>query len=240
LSDVERSLPASPRRRRWAREHGYVARSASLATAVLLGAFAASLMLQGPELVQGLATLVRTSLVRADRLALSTDVAIQLIRESVISAGMLVAWILSGAWCVALAANLAQTGFVWAPTAVAPDISRLDPATGMGRLFSSENGASAAWGFLAILAGVAAATLLTMLRFRELLGLMEAPVISTAHYAIGQVGRSCLELALSIVGLAMIDFVWRRWRLEQSLQMTPDDAKEEADQRRPVARRNPF
>lgn len=192
---------------------------------------------QGPQIVDGLASLVRARLQTAPLAALTLDAATGMIRESAVSIGLLAGWIVAAAWCAALAINLVQTGFVWAPAAVNPDVERLDPALGMRRLFSTDNFVTSLWSLAALTIAVLATAGLVMSWLRSPWPSVSAPVEAAAGAAIQETSQAAMTLAGLLVVLGIADVAWRRWRLEQSLRMTAEEAKEEAGRRKTPRRK---
>lgn len=237
MSDVERTLPASPRRRAWAREQGYSPRSAALTGALVLMAAAALAAVQGAQLLNGIGVHLRVQLSTVPQLSLNPLQAVDRLRENALSIGLLAGWWLAAAWGAALAFNLLQTGFQWSPVAIHPDLSRIDPSIGTRRLFSPENLATVLWGLLVTAAMAFAAMFLTGTRFQSLEYGRAVPTGGIATHAIESVGGVILQLSGMLTLLTTIDVVWRRWRFEQSLRMSPEELRDETDRRKTHQRR---
>ncbi|MEI8020233.1 MAG: EscU/YscU/HrcU family type III secretion system export apparatus switch protein, partial [Schlesneria sp.] len=118
--DADRTLPPTERRRREARSRGEVARSPELTSALILLAGSAVIWWLAPGWATSLADLMRdslrtpqTSVLNVTFVAILTQRIGQLLATILLTAGLVV--------CVtALVANIAQTGWIWIPTAVRP------------------------------------------------------------------------------------------------------------------------
>ncbi len=234
MDDVERTLPASERRRAWAREQGYSPRSAAFTAAVSLGAAAALWLTAGPGLIDHLAARLQTQLTTAPAPTLGIDSATALIRDAVVSLGLMAVWGLAVIWGAAVIANLVQTGFRWSPAALAPDASRTNPISGLSRLFSMENVATAVWS-LVMLATVTVSAVVALRSFALQESAWDGPVAELVRRGNDGLAMTALQLAGVVVAICVLDVVRRRWSHEQSLRMTAEEMREETG-KTPVTR----
>ncbi|OAI56262.1 hypothetical protein AYO47_02190 [Planctomyces sp. SCGC AG-212-M04] len=234
MDDVERTLPASERRRAWAREQGYSARSAALTAAVSMMAAAVLWLWSGPAVIDQLASRLQSRLSSSAAVSLTLESATELIRSDLVALGLFGLWGMAAVWGVAAAANLVQTGFHWSPAAVTADVARINPAAGLSRLFSVSNVLTAFWSLL-VLGGVSLGAFAALAFWKPIQssgGRFETLVNQTSN----DVAMTALQLAALVVALCVLDVVRRRWALEQSLRMTADEQREEAG-KTPVTRR---
>lgn len=223
----ERTEPATPRRRREARERGHVARSADLAAAAILLSGVAALALFGRSLAGGLFDLTRDALgglaaAGEDRGALAASL------RAAVGAGAAAALpVVAALALAAAAAHLAQVGFLFAWPAVAPDAARLDPAAGLARIFSGRalaRGAAA----LAKLAAVAAVAGLTLWSERERwAGFGARPAEELARAWAGAATVLALRTGLALLALGLADYAVARWLYERELRMSRAELREE-------------
>ena len=151
---------------------------------------------------------------------------------AVASAGAAAAWAtlpLALVVCVTgVAAVLAQTGLLVRPAALQPDLNRISPLRGAGRLFGRHNlleagkallklavlGAAAWWGIRRSVSGFASASLLDAAAL---------PAAITA--AAGRIVVPVLGVQLAV---AALDAVWVRLKLSRSLRMSREEIKQES------------
>src|SRR5436190_9606262 len=153
MDDVERTLPATERRRAWAREQGYSARSAALTASLSMMTAAVLWLWSGPAVIDQLASRLQSRLSSRAAVSLTLDSATELIRSDFVALGLFGMWGMAAVWGVAAVANLVQTGFHWSPTAVSADAARINPMVGLSRLFSVTNVLTSFWS-LVVLGGV--------------------------------------------------------------------------------------
>ncbi|MBN1420114.1 MAG: EscU/YscU/HrcU family type III secretion system export apparatus switch protein [Planctomycetes bacterium] len=229
---AERTEPATPHKRREARERGQVSKSQELITAaVLLAAFAA-LGIWGERSTAGLAEVTRGifSSIGDERLGSGEVVAIagRTIRE----AALLAAPLLAAAFIAAFAANVLQVGFVISGHPIAPDLTRLDPIRGFRRILSRRGLFRTAMGIMKL--GVVGAVLWFVLSGlfdpsseRNPFALLAASPHGAEALARGSVVRMGLIASAVLLALAMADLAFQRWQYERDLRMTKQEVREE-------------
>ncbi len=223
----ERTEPATPRRRLEARERGHVARSADLASAVVLLGAVLALEFTGRPYVSGLLSAVSGVLGRlAEFDGERQNLALHF--GGAVSAAFL--GLLPFAAIVAAAAagiSLLQVGFLWTGRPLAPQAERLDPVEGFRRLLSGRALARLIGGVLKM-GVVAAAVFLTIWSERlRLAGLSGLGLEDTARYGAGLVFLVSLRAALALLVLGILDYGVQRWQYERDLRMSRAEVREE-------------
>jgi flagellar biosynthetic protein FlhB len=219
---------ATPYRRQKAREEGNVAKSQDLGSAVILLVSVVVLDFIGPQLVRTLMDLIVDQLKQP--LYWETDNRTPLVTlvGMLQRSGVALLPLMGGVFLTAIVVNLAQTGFLWLPDKLGFDISRIDPLKGIGRLFSLPNAAKLGFGLVKI----AIVSILLIVgvwnRWDEILNLagMTAPAVG------GFVWSTTIDLtrqvAGSLVGLALADYAFQKWKYEQDMMMTDEEIREES------------
>lgn len=234
MADSAKTHDPTPRRRQQAREAGRVAQSQELASAALLLGVLAMLVVAGAGLVEFLAELLRSGLSGGAWKAWidSGDGGQRAFADQwnalVPALGRRLAPVLLGAVLVGVGVHLLQTGWLFRPRQVVPDLSRANPLAGLRRIFSGASFARLALGVVKV--GVVAAIAFGGLwsRREELASLV---ALDPAHLA-ARGWEICLWTVLQIGGallaLAVLDYAYQRWRLERELRMTPQEIREES------------
>ena len=226
-SDLERTEEPTPRRIEQAREQGQVPHSRELGTFLVLISAAAAFWMMGSWFVQrsmviahkGFSIeskfmhepeqmLVRLSDIGGDALLLFTPLLAVLVLAAVLPPFFLNAW-------------------VFAPKSLAPDLGRLNPLTGFGRMFSWNSLMELAKAVSkALLVGGVGALLLWNSR-DEIFGLLSQPVDS----GVAQAGKLMVFCFLALVAaLALIvaaDVPFQLWQYLDKLKMSRDQVKQE-------------
>ncbi len=223
----ERSEPATPRRRREARERGHVARSHDLASAAILLAAVLTFEVVGRAYVGGLSAAVAGVLGRLSEAGAGGESPLALYGGAASAAflGLLPFVVVVAA--AATGIHLIQVGFLWTGRPLVPQPERLDPVEGFRRIFSGRSLARLAAGALKT-AVIAAAVLLTVWSERaRLLGLSGAGFEEAAKYASGAVLLMSLRVSAALLVLGMLDYGYQRWLYERDLRMSRAEVREE-------------
>jgi len=225
MADANKTEQATPRQRRRARERGQVTRSRELSGALSMAAAAGVLWLMGHEIVPRWATFFRSALDSSTSDSLEPGGPV-LFWSSIETLHWVVP-VLIAALIVALAASLAQGGFVFAPEALAPKSERISPAAKLSQMVS-----------LAALSNI----LKSLLPFAAILWIGYACIRS--HWALilgsgyansrqfaAMIGALILEICwksgLVMLAWAGVDYLllWRK--SEGDLKMSRQDIKDE-------------
>src|SRR6185295_5305396 len=136
-SGAERTERATPKRLQEARKKGQVPRSTELSTAAVCIAAAVAIYSLGHMAAGQFADFMQDSLSLAPATVMSEDA----IWPALTTAGSRALWImlpiLGATFFAALAAPIAIGGWNFSAGALVPQFSRLNPATGLGRMFST-------------------------------------------------------------------------------------------------------
>jgi flagellar biosynthetic protein FlhB len=220
----ERTEAPTPRRRQEAREHGQVARSQDLPAAVLLLGTVVALRALAPHILN---TLVATYSTLLGSDAARPYEVVQLAPLVLKGVAMITLPVLLLGMVFVTVANLAQVGWLISAEPLRPDLNRLNPVKGLGRLFDAQAMVRLGLGIakMGAVAGVAALTIWQVRRgIIHTLDLSAGPLLSTSG---GIVYMLCLRLAVVLLVLAICDYGWQRWHHEQDLKMSREEIKEE-------------
>jgi flagellar biosynthetic protein FlhB len=218
----------TPRRRAEAREEGNIARSADLTAATLLLGAMILLSQYGGGLVKALRVLVGEML--SPRSLGNFDV--HGVGGRLVWAAALVARaiapVLVGIVVIAVLVNLLQVGLFFSPKRLQPNFGALNPTRGLGKLLSGGGGV------MSLVMNVAKLLLVAAVAYSAVHGRM-AQIVGVQHLTFLQIfglGGSivysiALRIGLLLLVLALIDYGWQRYRIEQDLKMTKQEVKEE-------------
>jgi flagellar biosynthetic protein FlhB len=225
--DAERTFQPTPKRLEQAREKGQVARSRELATAAVALSGAIALWWVGPELYRNCLRVFRTGLGFGRETAIDPDR--MLTGLSTLSMDMLVAIApLLGLVLVAtLGAPMLLSGWVWSGTALNPDFARMNPARGLGTMFSKQSlvelvkaiAKCALLGGIGYWAVASSWAELSQLPARETGGAVARVGILVSHGFFALVG--------GLVVVALVDVPWQIWHYHDQLKMTRQEIVDE-------------
>ena len=218
---------ASPHRRQQAREKGQVAFSQDLGSAILLVISAGLLMGLGGRAVDFCASLMARHLAEVPRLA--SDPSVLVIHWTAIIRGLskVILPILGLVILAGVATNIFQTGFLWVPGRLAPDLHRVNPIQGLQRIFSLSGAVRLGFGIfkVGIIGAVTASVLWS--QSEEILSASSYGLWGFCQFLADIVLRLILWVGLALVTVALLDFAFQRWKHEQDLRMTHQEVREE-------------
>ncbi len=135
-SGQERSEEATSKRQEKAREEGQVARSRELNTLLILLAGCGGLMVYGGGIAQFLLDDMRTNFTLPREAAFDTQVALSHLWNTTVAAGRAMLPLFSLLMLAAFIGPIALGGWLFSSSALMPKASRINPASGLKRMFS--------------------------------------------------------------------------------------------------------
>lgn len=226
-SDLERTEEPTGRRIDQAREQGQVLHSRELGTFLVLMVSAACLWMMGGSFLHQSMLIARKGF--SIDLQQAYEPAQMLTRLADISGDAILAFFPFFAALVvaALLPPFFLNSWVFAPKAFVPDLSRLSPLSGFGRMFSwsslMELGKATLKAFL--VGGVA--VLLIWKERDEIFGLLAEPLGSGLAHAGSLVIFSFLILVATLALVVAIDVPFQIWQYFDKLKMSKDEVKQE-------------
>ncbi len=223
----ERTEQATPHRRREARRRGQVARSPEVNSVAMLGAGLLVLMAAMPTLVAGAGELVATFLRAAgDGASLEPRLGVAG-RTALLAFARILAPVVAGTVAVALAANLAQVGFLAAPSVLEPKLDKINPVEGFKRIFGKRALFELAKGLFKLALVALVAWLTYRDRVAQVIELMFVPPGAMIPEAMRVAAAFSLRAVIALAVVAAFDYAWQRWEFEKSIRMSLQDIREE-------------
>jgi flagellar biosynthetic protein FlhB len=226
--DLQKSEEPTPKRREEARKHGQFPQSRNLIPVATLGAIALALRMSGEQLIERLGRCVTGFFNMAGTMK-------QLTSEDMVSmsfeTGLLFAPVLlpifAGIMISGLGSGFLQTGFVAASEPLRFDLSRINPVTGLTRLFGLDSLAESikATLFISVLGCIGG-----MFLFGKLPALISLPTLAVGDilaYASRYSAALSAWIIAAMIGLVTLDYVYQRWRVDKQLRMSRHEVKEE-------------
>jgi len=120
-----------------------------------------------------------------------------------------------------------QIGWLFTTEPLIPDLSKLDPIKGMARFFSKRSLVEVIKSLLKVglIGWVAYKTVLG--EFDQALVLTDMPVDSTILYLAKTAALVMAKVAAIMIALAILDYGFVRWEMEEKMKMTKQEQKEE-------------
>lgn len=226
-SAQERTESATPKRLEDARKKGQVPRSRELSAAAVMLIGSMALYWTGGGIAQALAGVMRVSLTQSFDPAQDGTQMFTSLAAAFGQAFLACAPVLGAIFAVALLAPMSVSGWNFSAEALTPNFSKLNPITGMQRLFSM-NGLVELVKSLAKF-GLVAVVAIVVLRndAQALLALgMENPTRAMGD-AIQLCGKALLALSGAMLLIAAIDVPYQLWQHAKQLRMSRQEIREE-------------
>ena len=225
--DSAKTEEATPRRLRQSRERGQVAVSQDVKTWAVITATAVCTAQLLPRACRELVLPLVPFIDGAASLRIDRDGAALAALALLIKVAGAVAPVMAVVAGAAIAAGLAQAGFLWAPERAAPDFGRVSPLKGLQRLFSMNTLVDFVKGILKIVVVAAVLAGVTM----PFLGELEATVDFGPFSALDRLHALCLSLTAGTAGaltvIAIADYGYQRFAFLKQLRMTKQEIRDE-------------
>jgi flagellar biosynthetic protein FlhB len=223
----EKTEQATPKRREEARKKGQVPRSVELSTAAVCIAAAAAIYLLGGMATGQFAEVMAESFRISPAEAMSSESLWPRLMEAGGRALWIILPVLGATFFAALAAPMAIGGWNMSSQALMPQFNRLNPISGLGRIFSVR-------GLVELVKGISKVTVVGIIGILllkaltpQLMGLSSEPVMA----AIGHSGRmsayALLILSLGLAVIAAVDVPFQLFQYTKDLKMTRQEVREE-------------
>ncbi|MGZ8157992.1 MAG: flagellar biosynthesis protein FlhB [Methylobacter sp.] len=210
-----------------ARKKGQIARSRELNTFAMMIASAAVLLMQGGKIGKGLLEMMRTEFQLSRATIFDPASPVLHFKQVMIDGLMLITPFLALMVVVAIVAPISMGGWVFSWEAIAFKPSKMNPITGIARIFAVRGLVELVKALLKILLVFAVAVALHRSYISELLGLgVESPEQAIEH-SLDIIGMSFLLLSTSLVLIAMIDVPYQLWDHSKNMKMSKQEIKDE-------------
>lgn len=226
-SDLERTEPASSRRLEQAREEGRVPQSRELTAFLVLLAGCAGFWVFGAWLVQRASSIFRRGLgfVQAD--ALDSSAMTQILSALSSDALLLGAPIFLVTMCGAVLSPAMLGGLVFSPKAMSPDLGRIDPLKGLGRIFSMQGVAELVKALLKAALVAIVMYWVVVQQQDSILAMLAQPIETALASSVRLLLFAAMALVVGVALIAAIDVPFQLWQYHSKLKMTKEELRQE-------------
>ncbi len=223
----EKTEPATARRRQQARDDGQIPKSQELNTAVMLLTGVIAFYIFAGDFYGAIVDAITYYFARINEPIIKP--------EDVGSFSMEVGWrvinILAPFYIlfflVGVIVNLFQVGFVFVTKQLKPDLTKLNPITGLGKLFNMRSRVEFLKSIVKLIIILPLMIATVQAALPSMMGLMNTGLKDILIH----IGYKALDVAIIalifLIILAIIDYIYQRWQMEQDLKMTKDEVKQE-------------
>jgi flagellar biosynthesis protein FlhB len=226
-NDQERNEKPTAKRLEEARQEGRVPRSVELNAAAVLLVAAGSLHFLGGSIGAELFDLMKSALSISPAEALDPSLALSAASTELVRALTVCAPVFGLTMIAALLAPIAVGGWNISFEALAPDLARLDPIEGFGRLFSARGAVELGKAFAKFLVVAAVAVAVLHKQYPQLLALGNTPVHEGIAQAMTLAANALLAVSSGLVLIAAVDVPWQLYHYSRTLSMSREEIREE-------------
>ncbi|MGI9427684.1 MAG: flagellar biosynthesis protein FlhB [Bythopirellula sp.] len=223
----EKTQEATPHRKEQAREQGQVAYSQDLGSAALLIVGVLLLRFYGPEVLRLAGHFMRPPLHTVGPLAVDSSDIIAQSQSIIRTIGKALLPILGLLALAGIFSSIFQVGILFVPGRLVPDIKRLNPISGLGRIFSLSGAMKLSFGMFKVALVTTVASVVLYLNYEEVLYASALPASELAPFMIDLALSTALWVGIALFTLALFDFAYQKWKHNQDLMMTRQEVVDE-------------
>lgn len=226
----DKTEQATPKKKEDAKEKGQVAKSREIPSVAVLAAGAIYMYFNAQSLTEKLGSNIKQTFLSIPEMAKDDMVSAGFLSQTVINFMWLILPIMIVLAVVSLIANIIQTGFVTSVEPLTPNLSKIDPIKGMGKIVSKRSLAELLKSIFKILI-VGWAVYSTLKNdFPQLMPLMYQDNLQIMSM-LGTISMKVITRCCYVIFvLAILDYMYQKWEFEQQLKMTKQEIKDEYKQ----------
>lgn len=227
-NDGDKTEAPTPRRRQEARAQGNIARSHDLTSAALLIGGLLMMKWFGPNLISALRDII-AKLLSGPSLA---DLTAGGIGEQILyclgTVSVAVAPLFAGAMLLVIVVNIAQVGLNFTPQRLAINFAALNPTRGFNKIFGFRQSVPQLVMNLTKVAFVAMVGWSAIVgRLGELIAVQQLAYLQIFALGADLVYQIGIRIGILLLVLAILDYIYQRFRVERTLRMTKHEVKDE-------------
>lgn len=234
MSD-DKTHDATPYRRAKALEEGQVAKSQDLAASLILlfglvflltqGGQLATLFYQYASTMLGQPVFIDPQIAEDDGLF---DLAVNQFHVMILTFLKPLSFFFLALLAIAVIANIAQTGILWLPNKLFTiDLNRINPLSGLKRIFSLQSVMRLLMGIGKIIICAIVAYFAIKGEIGVILNLTDKDENQIVLYLLTTLLIVAIKVAVALTLIAVIDFMYQKWKHEQDLKMSTQEVRDE-------------
>lgn len=224
----DRTEDPTARRYAEAREKGQVVKSTDLVAAIDWVGVLIMLLLLGGLMVRSMGVVMLEALEDAGGLAAIdlTTITPTLIHAATHAGVALLPFFLVFL-IVSVIGHFVQYGALFTTHPLTPDLNKLNPVTGVSRLFSIRTTARTIIGVLKVVLVTIVAAIVLMPELPGIVSLTQLPLVAGLYYTWTLMLKLAAWLIIILLILGVADFFYTKWQLKEDLKMTKNEVKDE-------------
>ncbi|MBU0690252.1 flagellar biosynthesis protein FlhB [bacterium] len=220
----------TPKRRSQARQDGNVARSQDLNSAVVLSVGSMMLLWTGGMMFSEMAEVMKGIFRHSATTEITIGIMPEYLAQGIQAIAKIVGPLFIGIMIAGFLVNVGQVGMKVSLKSAKPKFERLNPLSGIKKLFSLRALIELPKSFLKLIVIGGIIYLTIMASVEQIYSLVEIPFENLAGNMGGLLGKVFLMAALSLLIIGILDYAYQKYDFEKSLKMSKEEVKEEAKQ----------
>jgi len=230
FAQEEKTEEATPHKRREVRREGQVAKSTDLNAAVTLFAVFLLILFTHQYYIKILYDYISRCLTDGVLRRITGSELMYIFADSSLFIIKFMAPILLTGIAAGLAANLGQVGFLFAPSAVKPKLSNINPINGFKRIFSRRSLVELLKSLLKVAVVGWVTYVLVRNNFEKLVFIMFMDLMPMLEVVVYVVSRVALGALGAFLVIAILDYIYQRYDFRKRIRMTRREVKDEFKQ----------
>ncbi|MDO8273144.1 MAG: flagellar biosynthesis protein FlhB [Gammaproteobacteria bacterium] len=226
-SSSEKSQEPTQKRLDTAREDGNVARSRELNTTAILIGGTAAVIAYGASMIDALREIMRHNLVLERESLFDTNAMLIQLGDSIWSGFESLLPVFAILLLLALVAPMALGGFNFSLKAILPKASRLNPMSGLARMFGGKALVELAKAIAKVLVVAGLAVLVLYANVGGMLDVQHQPTLSAMANALDMLAWAVLWISCAMILISLVDIPLQVYDHNQKLRMTMQQVKDE-------------
>ncbi|MDO9319781.1 MAG: flagellar biosynthesis protein FlhB [Gammaproteobacteria bacterium] len=226
-SSSEKSQEPTQKRLDTAREDGNVARSRELNTTAILIGGTAAVIAYGASMIDALREIMRHNLVLERESLFDTNAMLIQLGDSIWSGFESLLPVFAILLLLALVAPMALGGFNFSLKAILPKASRLNPMSGLARMFGGKALVELAKAIAKVLVVAGLAVLVLYANVGGMLDVQHQPTLSAMANALDMLAWAVLWMSCAMILISLVDIPLQVYDHNQKLRMTMQQVKDE-------------
>jgi len=226
-SGQEKTEQPTPKKLKDAKQKGQVPRSKELNSMTIMVFGATGLLMMGSFMIKHLMTLMQQGFTLSRNEVFGQEALMNKFAEAVSSALTGIGPFLMLMTVIAMATPLLIGGWTFSPQAMAFKGDRINPLSGLKRIFSSKGLMELVKALAKFLVVSLVAVSFLWSKSDEFLGLGQEPLSEALTHAAWLAGQSFLVVSSTLILIAAIDVPFQLWDHSQKLKMTLQEVRDE-------------
>jgi flagellar biosynthetic protein FlhB len=228
MSDSEdRTEEPTAQRLKKAREDGQIARSQELAPAAMMVIATLFFTMMGQYIFNRMSELFKHQLQFDRRITDKAELLPAIFASSMVDGFLIVLPLLAILYVIAILSTTLAGGFIFSPGLIAPKFSKLNPMSGLKRMFGPDALINLGKALLKFFVVGAILLVSIMNNLDDLTQISQMDLGAAIQVAGTIIVDSCFWLSLGLVLIALFDVPLQRYQLNKKLKMTKQEVKDE-------------